>query len=131
MCVDRLVGYLRFYVPLKNFHLYGDVTIAGEGLQNLGLWSALRAFEQGGIFIVPHLLWHGTSVFPVSSEGPPHSVASYDTRGGVHGGSILTLILTGIRRSEFTAGVISPQKEKRKDSLTRFQYISKFEEWVE
>jgi hypothetical protein len=36
--------------------LYGDVTIAGEGLQNLGLRSALRAFEQGGIFIVPHLL---------------------------------------------------------------------------
>ena len=49
------------------FHLYGDVTIAGEELQNLGLCSALRAFEQGGIFIVPHLLWHGTSVFPVSS----------------------------------------------------------------
>jgi hypothetical protein len=54
---------------------------------------ALRAFEQGGIFIVPHLLWHGTSVFPVSSEGPPHLVASYDTRGC--GGSILTRILTG------------------------------------
>jgi hypothetical protein len=50
------IDYLRFYVPLKNFHLYGDVTIAGEGLQNLGLSSALRAFEQGGIFIVPHLL---------------------------------------------------------------------------
>jgi hypothetical protein len=57
----------------------GDVTIAGEGLQNLGLCLALRAFEQGGIFIVPHLLWHRTSVFPVSSEGPPHSVASCDT----------------------------------------------------
>jgi hypothetical protein len=39
---------------------------------------------------LPHLLWHGTSVFPVSSEGPPHSVA---TRGC--GGSILTRILTG------------------------------------
>jgi hypothetical protein len=38
------------------FHLYGDVTITGEGLQNLGLYSALRAFEQGGIFIMPHLL---------------------------------------------------------------------------
>ena len=38
------------------FHLYGDVTITGEGLQNLGLCSALSAFEQGGIFIVPHLL---------------------------------------------------------------------------
>jgi hypothetical protein len=66
------------------FHLYGDVTIAGvKGLQNLGLCSALRAYEQGGIFIVPHLLWHGTSVFPVSSEGPSHPVASYDTRGDV------------------------------------------------
>jgi hypothetical protein len=38
------------------FHLYGDVTIASEGLQNFGLSSALKAFEQGGIFIVPHLL---------------------------------------------------------------------------
>jgi hypothetical protein len=63
--------------------LYGDVTIAGEGLQHLGLCSGLRAFEQGGIFIVQHLLWYGTSVFPVSSEGPPHLVASYDTRGDV------------------------------------------------
>jgi hypothetical protein len=26
-------------------HLFGDVTITGEGLQNLGLCSALRAFE--------------------------------------------------------------------------------------
>jgi hypothetical protein len=37
------------------FHLPGDVNIASEGLQ-IGLCSALRAFEQGGIFIVPHLL---------------------------------------------------------------------------
>jgi hypothetical protein len=36
--------------------MYGDVTIAGEGMQNLGLRSALRTFEQGRIFIVPHLL---------------------------------------------------------------------------
>jgi hypothetical protein len=32
------------------------VTTAGEGLQILGLCSALWAFEQGGIFIVQHLL---------------------------------------------------------------------------
>jgi hypothetical protein len=38
------------------FHLYEDVTIAGEGLQNVGLCSVLGAFERGGIFIVPHLL---------------------------------------------------------------------------
>jgi hypothetical protein len=70
-----------FTSPSRIFHLYGDVTIANEGLQNLGLCSTLRAFEQGGIFIVPHLLWHGTSVFPVLSKGPPHSVASYDIQG--------------------------------------------------
>jgi hypothetical protein len=58
------------------FHLYGDVAIAPEGLQNLGLCSVLKAIEQGGIFIVPHLLWHGTLVFPVSSERPIHPVSS-------------------------------------------------------
>ena len=65
------------------FHLNGDVTVAWEGLQNFGLSSALGAFKQGGIFIVPHLLWHGTSVFQFSSERLPHLVASYDTQGGV------------------------------------------------
>jgi hypothetical protein len=78
-----MIDCLWFYVPLKKFHLYGDVTIAGEGLQNLGLCSALRAFVQGGIFIVPHLMWHGASVIPVSSKGQPHLVPSYDTRGDV------------------------------------------------
>jgi hypothetical protein len=33
-------------------HQYEDVTTAGKGLQNLGL----RVFEQGGVFIVSHLL---------------------------------------------------------------------------
>jgi hypothetical protein len=77
---DWLIIYC-FTSRSRIFHLYGDVTIADEGLQNLGLCSALRPFEQGGIFIVPHLLWHGTSVFPVSSEGQPQSVAFYDTHG--------------------------------------------------
>jgi hypothetical protein len=64
------------------FHLYGDVNTV-RLLNNLRLCSAFRAFEQGEIFIVPHLLWHGASVFLLSFEGPPHSVASYDTQGGV------------------------------------------------
>jgi hypothetical protein len=51
-----MIDYVRFYVPLKNFSRKGDVTIAGERLQNLGVCSALRAIEQGGIFNVPHLL---------------------------------------------------------------------------
>jgi hypothetical protein len=54
--VQGLIDYLLFYVLLKNYSIYGDVTIAGEGLQNSGLCSAFRAFEQKGIFIVPHLL---------------------------------------------------------------------------
>jgi hypothetical protein len=87
-------GKIDWLFRSRIFHLYGDVTIAGEGLQNSGLCSALMDFEQGGIFIVPHLLWHGASVFPVSSEGPPHLVASYDT------GSILTRILTGRKKNE-------------------------------
>jgi hypothetical protein len=41
---------------LRFFHLYGEVTITYEGLQNLGLFSALKAFEQEGIFNVPQLL---------------------------------------------------------------------------
>jgi hypothetical protein len=48
-----------FYVPLKNLHSYGNFTIASEGLQILALLSVLMVFmtfEQGGIFIVPHLL---------------------------------------------------------------------------
>jgi hypothetical protein len=49
-----------FWTILHGFyrdkHLYEDVIFAGEGLQNLGLCSALKAFEQGGIFIMPHLL---------------------------------------------------------------------------
>jgi hypothetical protein len=82
LILDWLIIY-GFMSRSRIFHLHGDVTIAGEGLQNLGLCSVLTAFEQGGIFIVPHMLWQGTSVFPVSSEGPPHSVAFYDTRGDV------------------------------------------------
>jgi hypothetical protein len=34
-----------------------------------------------GIFIVPHLLWHGTSVFMVSTEEPTHLVTSYHLQG--------------------------------------------------
>jgi hypothetical protein len=48
------IDYLLFYV----FHSDRDVTIAAfsrEGLQNIGLCSAFRAFEQGEIFIASHL----------------------------------------------------------------------------
>jgi hypothetical protein len=55
---DLLIDYLLFYVRLKNIsHTWRrHGTIAGERLQNLGLCLMLKAFEQGWIFIVPHLL---------------------------------------------------------------------------
>jgi hypothetical protein len=52
LILDSFTSHSRFFFLL----IYADVTIAGEELQNLGLCLALRAFEQGGIFIVPHLL---------------------------------------------------------------------------
>ena len=39
------------------------------------------ACEKGGIFIVPNLLWHRTSLFAISSEGPLHLVAFYVKEG--------------------------------------------------
>jgi hypothetical protein len=43
--------------PHEQFFTYlVAVTVAGDRAANLGLCSALRAFEQGGIFIMPHLL---------------------------------------------------------------------------
>jgi hypothetical protein len=42
--IDWLIIY-GFTSRSRIFHLYGNVTIAGEGLQNLGLCSALRAFD--------------------------------------------------------------------------------------
>jgi hypothetical protein len=77
------------------FLLYGDVTIAGEGLQNLGLCSALRAFVQGGIFIMPHLqatVTRGLGFSGFIRWTVPFSRLLRHTRGC--GGSILTRILT-------------------------------------
>jgi hypothetical protein len=69
--IDWLIDWLFIVLrPAQD----GYVTITGEGLQNLVLCSALRAFEQGGIFIVPHLLWHGDSVFPQSEHRSAISV---------------------------------------------------------
>jgi hypothetical protein len=53
--IDSVIIYC-FTSRSRIFHVYGNVTITGEGLQNLGPCSALSAFEQGGIFNVPHIL---------------------------------------------------------------------------
>jgi hypothetical protein len=43
---DHLIDWLIIYGFMfrsRIFHLYGDVTIAGEGLQNLGLYARRSA----------------------------------------------------------------------------------------
>lgn len=57
-----LFVYILFKILLEIFHLVGRATIAGERLQTFGFCSALLALQQGGVFIVPHLLWYGVWV---------------------------------------------------------------------
>jgi hypothetical protein len=86
MFTSQLIDWLIIYgftSRSKIFHLYGDVTITGWRAAKFRPMLSAQGLWAGGIFIVPHLLWHGTSVFPVSSEGPSHSVASYDPQGDV------------------------------------------------
>ena len=74
-----LVVCLWLNVPLKNISL-----IWKRHRLKKGLCLASMASRQGGIFIVPHLLWHGASVFAAISGGPPspnYLVAFYDKHG--------------------------------------------------
>jgi hypothetical protein len=72
-----LIDYLLFYVTLKNF---SPIWRRHHYRRRAAKFKPMLGAHVG-IFIVPHLLWHWTSVFPVSSEGPPHSVVSYDSHG--------------------------------------------------
>jgi hypothetical protein len=65
----KRVTYLFCLQPPEQFFSYpAAVTITGDWAANLGPCSALRGFEQGGVFIMLHLLRYGTSVYTVSSE---------------------------------------------------------------
>jgi hypothetical protein len=45
------------FTPAQEIFTYTEKPLLPvKGLQNLGLFSALRAFEQGGIFIAQYLL---------------------------------------------------------------------------
>jgi hypothetical protein len=70
------IDYLLFYVRSRIFHIYICTCIwRRNGLQNLDLCSALRSFEQGGIFIVPHLLfffWSHPKGRPIQSPLTTH-----------------------------------------------------------
>jgi hypothetical protein len=73
------------------FYLYGNVTIAGEGLKNLDLCSALRALSRGGgdFYLATPAVIRDLGFF----WSHPFSRLLRHTRGC--GGSILTRNLTG------------------------------------
>jgi hypothetical protein len=100
--IDRLIIY-GFMSRSRIFHLYGDFTIASEGLQNLGLCLVLMAFEQGGIFIVPRLLYMGPRFFGLIRRTAPFGHLLWHARGC--GGSILTRILMGETKGDDTCSI--------------------------
>ena len=62
---------LGFYVPLENFSLIWSRHHFRWSALNFDLvYSVLIAIEQWGFFSMPHLLWHGTSVYRGNLRGP-------------------------------------------------------------
>jgi hypothetical protein len=85
---------------LRIFHSWRQIIITGEGLQNLGIRSALRTFEQGGyrattVVTRPRSFEFKDRPLSTAMKGDaedltlwvPNSVASYDTQGVAEGGS--------------------------------------------
>ena len=58
-----LFVYLGYFVPLENFSLVWKRHHCRWKAANFDLCSALMAIQQWGFFSVPHLLWHGASVY--------------------------------------------------------------------
>ena len=62
------------FVCSRIFHSFGDVSLL---INALSLWG----FEQGRIFIVPHLLWQRTSVLRSHSKDHANSDTFNDKQG--------------------------------------------------
>ena len=54
---------LKFFFPLEKFSLIWRRHHCRWKTANVDLCSALMTIEQWGFFSVPHLLWHGVSVY--------------------------------------------------------------------
>ena len=65
-----LEGEGVFIVPLENYsHIWRRHHCRWRAA-NFDLCSALMAIEQWGFFSVPHLLWHGASIYDGHLRGP-------------------------------------------------------------
>jgi hypothetical protein len=81
---ERLTAYLLFYVRSRIFHVYGDVIITVEGLQNLSLCSVLRAFWAGRDLYISYQTCCGTGPRFFRSHPKDHPIQSpLKTRKGM------------------------------------------------
>ena len=66
----------------RKFSIHGEERhFCGKGLQNFVGCPAFTIFDQGGIFIVPHMYSNGASSFMLSFEGLPLLDALYIKQG--------------------------------------------------
>jgi hypothetical protein len=66
---------------IYHIQVYEDALHYRWRAANFSLCSALRIFEQERILTVSHLLGHGASLFPISPEGAPRLITSYNLQG--------------------------------------------------
>jgi hypothetical protein len=109
--------YLRFYVPLKNFS-YGDVTIAGEGLQNLGL-RAQGLWAGRDLYRATPAVTRDLSFSGLIQRTTPFSRLLRHMKGC--GESILTWILTGVLLNKLTVSRTTPQSYNNHSSAKKIQ----------
>ena len=76
-----------FLVSLGNFLFIWITTFSTVKGYNFKFMLCIYSLKHGWILIVPNLglLWHGTSVFAVSSKGPPDLVTLYDRQAFLPG----------------------------------------------
>ena len=65
-----LFVYFGLFVPLENLLLIWRSHHYRWSATNFDLCSALMPIEQWGFFSMPHLLWHGASIYNGHHRGP-------------------------------------------------------------
>jgi hypothetical protein len=95
----RSIDWFLFYVPRKNSSLTWRRHHYRWRAAKFRPMLGAQGLEQGKIFTVPHLLWHGTSVFRglIWRTAPFSCLLRHTSECG---GPILTRILTGFEIDE-------------------------------
>lgn len=90
ICSYLLIDSISLNVPLENISIIWRLTVDIEGQLTIGICSAFTILNQEGIFIEPHLLVQGASIFAVPPKAPPNFVALSDKQLVIIKDQILT-----------------------------------------